>query len=107
MTISNVCESRHFDTLNKLTNVQVRISGCFENLSFSQGSIVKHFNQGRDNLVTRNDIPEWITLHLLIPNIGERRHFVTRNTFKNAQILIFGCFGKLNFIHGSIVELYN
>ena len=32
--------------------------------------------------------------------------FCYTNKFKNAQILIFGCFGKLNFIHGSIVELY-
>ena len=48
--------TKHFDTLNTLVNVQVRISGCFENLSFSHGFIVEHFNQERDNFVTINDI---------------------------------------------------
>jgi len=56
MTILNLYERRHFDTLNTLTNIQVWISGCFENSSFSHGFIVEHFNQERDNFVTINDI---------------------------------------------------
>ena len=106
MTISNLCERQHFDTLNTLKNVQIQILGHFENLSFSRGSIVEHFNQGRDNLVTMTDISKRITFLLMIPNLGERLHFDTRNTFKKVQILISGCFEKLSFIHGSIVELY-
>ena len=77
-----------------------------KNLSFSHGFIVEHFNQGRDNLVTMNDISEWTTLLLMIPNIGERRNFDTRNTFKKFQVLKSGYLGKLSFVHGSIVELY-
>ena len=72
MTISNLCEVQHFDALNTLTNIQVRISGCFENLSSSHGFIVEHFNQGRHNFVTINDISKWTTLLWMIPNLGIR-----------------------------------
>jgi len=40
----------------------------------------------------------------MIPMLGERRHFDTLNTHKKFQILISGCFRKLSFSHGSIVE---
>ena len=37
LTISNLCERRHFDTLNTLKNVQIRIWGFFKNLNGSHG----------------------------------------------------------------------
>jgi len=73
-------------------------------LSFSYGFLVEQFKQGIDNLVTMNDISKWTTMLLMIPNLSERRHFDTQNTFKDVQILIPRSFGKLSFIHGSTVE---
>ena len=43
-------------------------------------------------------------LLLIIPNLGEIRHFDTLNTQKKFLILISGCFRNLSFSHGGIVE---
>ena len=48
---SGLCERRHFDTLNTLMKVQIQISGCFENLSFSHGCLEKQLKQEREHFV--------------------------------------------------------
>ena len=72
MMIPYLGERRHFHTLNTLTKVQILISKCFGNLTFSHGSIVVHFKQESVNFVTINDITNHTNLILSIPSLGER-----------------------------------
>ena len=51
LTIPNLFERRHYDRLNTRMKVQIRISGSFENVSLSHGSIVEHLKHERDNFV--------------------------------------------------------
>ena len=56
MTIQNVGERRHFDTLDTLEKIKILISESLGNLSFSHGGIVEEFKEERDNFVTINYI---------------------------------------------------
>ena len=51
LTIPNLCERRHFDTLQILMKVQIQILGSFQNMNFSHGSTIEHLKQKRHNFV--------------------------------------------------------
>ena len=104
MTIPNLSERRHFDTLNTLKTVQILLSRSFEKLSFMHGSTVEHFKVESCNFDSINDIFKGTNSMTTISNLGERRHFDTLYTLKKVQILISGSFDKLSFRHASIVE---
>ena len=96
-TIPTLGERWHFDTLNTYKKVQILISGCFLNLSFSHGSIVEHFKQEIDNFVMIKDISMNTDLLLTIPTLAERRHFDTQNTHKKSTNSDSDMFSKLEF----------
>ena len=104
MTIPNLSERRHFDTLNTLKTVQILLSRSFEKLSFMHGSTVEHFKVESCNFDSINDIFKGTNSMTTIPNLGERRHFDTLYTLKKVQILISGSFEFLSFSHESILE---
>jgi len=72
LTIQNVGERRHFDTLDTLEKIKILISESLGNLSFSHGGIVEEFKEERDNFVTINDISNFTNSIMTIPNLGER-----------------------------------
>ena len=49
-----------FYTLNTLKNVQSRISRSFQNLSYSNGSIVEHLKKEKDNFVQSTISQNWL-----------------------------------------------
>ena len=73
-------------------------------MSFTHASTVQHFKQKGDNFFTINVISKCANLLMMIPCLGERRHFQTLNTLSKVRILISECFGNLSFSLGSIVE---
>ena len=72
MTIPNLGERRHFDTLDILEKMKILISASLGNLSFSHRGIVEEFNEERDNFVTINDISKFTNSIITTPNLGER-----------------------------------
>ena len=55
ISIASLGERWHFDTLNTLKKVQILISRCVGNFSFTKMSIIEYFKHERDNFVIIND----------------------------------------------------
>ena len=72
LTIPNLGERRHFDTLDTLEKIKILISKSLGNLSFSHRGIVEEFNEERDKFVTINDISNFTNSIITVPNLGER-----------------------------------
>ena len=72
LTILNLGERRHFDTLDTLEKIKILISESLGNLSFSHRGIVEEFNEERDKFVTINDISNFTNSIITVPNLGER-----------------------------------
>ena len=67
---------------NTLKKVQILISGCVGNFTFTKLSIIEYFKHERDNFVTINDFSKCTNSPMMIPYLDERRHFHTVNILK-------------------------
>ena len=105
VTIPNLGERRHFETLYTLKKVQLLVLGRFEKLCLSHVSIVEHLKHKKDNVVSMYDISKNTNLMMTIPNLDERRHFDTLYTLKKVQLLVSESFEKLSLSHASKVNI--